>query len=111
MQVNKDRCTLTMMTITTTTVFILHHATAYHNSASRCRSSVPLNEIALQQLHMHHYPFQVQLQIAINFPLNLFPLQSTLQMWQKYVQQVIMLDMSNILGFMSRTCWLGAQFP
>ena len=93
-----------MMTTTTTTVFVLRHAMAYRNSTSHCCSSVPLNEIVLQQLHMHHHPFQVQLQIAINFSLDLFPLWSTLQMWQKYVQWVIMLDVSDILGFMSITC-------
>ena len=33
-------------------VFVLRRATAYRNSISRRRSSVPLDEIALQQLHM-----------------------------------------------------------
>ena len=59
--------TTTTITTITTTVFVLYCAIAYCNSASHLRSSAPLNEIALQQLHMHHCPFQVQLQIAINF--------------------------------------------
>ena len=34
-------------------VFVLRRATAYRNSTSRRRSSAPLDEIALQQLHMY----------------------------------------------------------
>ena len=34
-------------------VFVLRRATAYRNSTSRRRSSVPLDEFALHQLHMH----------------------------------------------------------
>ena len=34
-------------------MFVLRRATAYRNSTSRRRSSAPLDEIALQQLHMH----------------------------------------------------------
>ncbi|KAF8815805.1 hypothetical protein BYT27DRAFT_7128587 [Phlegmacium glaucopus] len=34
-------------------VFVLRRATAYRNSTSRRRSSAPLDEIALQHLHMH----------------------------------------------------------
>ena len=35
-------------------VFVLRRATAYRNSTSRRRSSVPLDEFALHQLHMNH---------------------------------------------------------